>query len=57
MHDRRLGHRRFRSCRPWTIDIVNSEPADTLALDGNGGDDVIDMTGLGPDTIQPAPAP
>ena len=42
---------------PWTIDIVNSEPTDTLDLDGNGGDDLIDTTGLGPDTIQPPPAP
>ena len=42
---------------PWTIDIVNSEPADTLVLDGNGGDDVIDTSGLGPDTIQPALLP
>ena len=40
---------------PWTIDIVNSEPTDTLVLDGNGGDDIVDTTGLGPDTIQPAP--
>jgi Ca2+-binding RTX toxin-like protein len=40
---------------PWSIDIVNSEPIDVLAIDGNGGEDAIDTTGLGPDTIQPAP--
>ena len=36
----------------WSIDIVNSEPTDALTIDGNGGEDVIDATGLGPDTIQ-----
>jgi hypothetical protein len=31
---------------------VHTEPLDTLAFAGNGGDDMVDTTGLGPDTIR-----
>ena len=48
------GSPRPASTAGWSVDIVNSEPIDVLAIDGNGGDDVVDTSGLAPDTIQPA---
>jgi hypothetical protein len=34
------------------VEIVHTEPVDTLTFDGNGGDDALDSTALGPDTIR-----
>lgn len=36
----------------YSIDIVNSEPADALAFDGAGGADTVESSGLATDTIQ-----